>query len=203
MQHIADTPTKPSPQEPTRWPRSVALAVVRDLLPHLQPACERLVVAGSLRRKKPDVGDIELVYISKVESYRADFFESCIVQSADDVLAKLIDSGVIAMRPNIDGRFSWGPKNKLAIHCASGIPIDFFSTTQGNWWNYLVCRTGPKESNIRIATAAEALGWRWNPYGSGFSRGGALAGPAKSHDVASEREVFDFVGLPYLQPHER
>ena len=37
---------------------------------------------------------------------------------------------------------------------ASGIPVDFFATTEEAWFNYLVCRTGPAELNTRIASAA-------------------------------------------------
>jgi DNA polymerase/3'-5' exonuclease PolX len=88
-------------------------------------------------------------------------------------------------------------------HVASGIPVDLFATTEACWHNYLVCRTGPAESNIRIAAAAKARGWKWNPYGEGFSRGGPLAGPEEARALRSEREVFEFVGLPYTEPEER
>lgn len=40
-----------------RWPRGMALAVARELCERMAPACERLVVAGSLRRKAQRVGD--------------------------------------------------------------------------------------------------------------------------------------------------
>lgn len=36
----------------------------------------------------------------------------------------------------------YGSKNKLMRHRASGIPVDLFSATTANWFNYLVCRTG-------------------------------------------------------------
>lgn len=52
-----------------KFPAETAKAVVRELLPHLEPACAKdaegkawLRVAGSLRRRKAMVGDIELVY---------------------------------------------------------------------------------------------------------------------------------------------
>jgi len=40
----------------------------------LAPYCERIEIAGSIRRKKPDVGDIELVAIPK--PYNIGLFES-------------------------------------------------------------------------------------------------------------------------------
>ena len=56
------------------------------------------------------------------------------------------------------GAEAWGPKNKLAVHVESGIPVDLFATSAESWWNYLVCRTGPAASNIAIAQAALAGG---------------------------------------------
>ena len=75
-----------------------------------------------------------------------------------------------------------------------GLPAD---ATEDNWWNYVVCRTGPSASNIRIAQEARKRGWKWTPYGAGFRR------PGTTHKVASEEEVFRFVGLPYLPSWER
>jgi DNA polymerase/3'-5' exonuclease PolX len=78
------------------------------------------------------------------------------------------------------------------------MPVDFFATIDTSWYNYLVCRTGSKESNMRIAQAAQDKGWRWNPYGAGFS------GPnGQTHQVTDERDVFEFVGLPYRDPWDR
>lgn len=121
---------------------------------------------------------------------------------AEDEIGSLLGRGVLSKRPSVTGVFSWGLKNKLALH-RGGIPVDLFTASATNWFSYLVCRTGPAESNIRIATAAQVRGWKWNPYGAGFSRGGPLAGEREVHAVESEEDVFAFVGLPYFQPEER
>ena len=52
---------------------SRAKAVADDLLHLLAPHCERIAVAGSIRRKRPQVKDIELLCASKVTS-TADLF---------------------------------------------------------------------------------------------------------------------------------
>lgn len=72
------------------------------------------------------------------------------------------------------------------------------------YWNSVVCRTGGKLSNTRICTAANAKGWHWEPKpdAPGFQRLRGLAG-AEQHAILSEREVFDFVGMEYLEPWER
>ncbi len=184
----------------TRYPRALALTVVRELLEALTPVCERVIVAGSLRRKKPTVGDVELLYIPKSEmrGVPGDLFASARVDLADLAIRDMLAAEVLALRPGENGCTSFGPKNKLLLHVKTGLPVDLFSTTEASWHNYLVCRTGSKESNMRIAESARAKGWRWNPYGSGFT------GPnGATHSVDSERAVFDFVGLPYLEPSAR
>jgi len=180
--------------------RATALGVCRDLVKHLADACEpsRLIIAGSLRRRKATVGDIEIVYVSrKVEDKSQDLFEVRERDQVTIVLEDLIERGVLEKRANIKGAFTFGAANKLLRHVASGMPIDFFATSEECWFNYLVCRTGGAATNKRIATAAIAKGWKWNNCGKGFSRGHEI------HQVRSEREVFEFVGLPYLEPHQR
>jgi DNA polymerase/3'-5' exonuclease PolX len=163
----------------------------------LAPLCVRIVLAGSLRRGKHAVGDVELLYISRVVKRPADLFSSKLVALADLEIDKLLDAGVLAKRRNKAGAFAWGAKNKLALHCTTGIPVDLFAATEENCWNYLVCRTGPAALNARIAALARCQGWQWHPYGTGFSRGEQML------RVDSEEEVFAFVGLDYRRPCER
>jgi len=94
---------------------------------------------------------------------------------------------------------TWGAQNKLALHVASGIPVDLFSTTAANWWNSLVCRTGGKENNLLITRAALRRGWSFEAYGSGFHR----LDRTERHETTSEQDVFEFLDLKYLEPWER
>lgn len=179
------------------------MKVAKELCDALKPVTERLVVAGSLRRRKAEVGDVEILFVPKVERRRVGLFaedvsEVCLV---GECLGALLAAGVLAKRLNANGSEMWGAKNKLAVHVASGVPVDFFAATEESWFNYLVCRTGPGESNIAICQSAIERGWKWNPYGSGFSRTVGLG--VETHAVASEREVFEFVGLPYREPWDR
>jgi DNA polymerase/3'-5' exonuclease PolX len=188
--------------EKAHIPAADALEVARKLVRYLKPRCEKIMVAGSLRRRKPMVRDVEILFVPKYERETdpGDLFgASHQVDIAERAIAALLSLGVIAKRPKCDGTFTWGAENKLAVHMASGIPIDLFATTQEKWFNALVVRTGPKASNQAIASAAIARGWTWHAYGNGFTR----VNPSGSKIVGSEREVFDFVGLPYLEPWER
>lgn len=181
----------------TKFPRAAAIEVARFIVKQLTPACERLVVAGSLRRMKEEVGDVEILYIPKFVEEPDGLFDTKRVNQVDVVLQSLFGNGVIGKRLNLMGSATWGPRNKYAVHSQSGIPVDFFETGLEAWFSYLVCRTGSAESNTRIASAAQAKGWKWHPY-AGFSDWESnLVFPK------SEEEVFAMVGLPYLEPKDR
>jgi DNA polymerase/3'-5' exonuclease PolX len=62
-----------------------------------------------------------------------------------------------------------------------------------------IARTGPSESNVRIAEAAKAKGFKWHPYKPGFSE----EATGRVFPMGSEEEVFRFVSLPYAEPWER
>lgn len=181
-----------------KWPRSAALEVARELCARLKPHCSRLVVAGSLRRRGKEVGDVEILYVPMCERRKVDLLSDKEFSLADEEIERMKAEGILSPRPSTAGVMTWGDKNKLALH-RGGMPVDLFRTSEEAWWNYLVCRTGPSELNVRIAEAAKEKGWKWNPYGAGFTRQGS----GDPHPVASEREVFEFVGLPYAEPWDR
>lgn len=183
-----------------KYPAQVAGALAARIVVHLGKYCERIAVAGSLRREHAQVGDVEIVYIPRIEEEHNgwDLFAPLVpVNRLDEELERLQAQRIIRRRRNRAGHEMYGPKNKLVVHLRTGIPIDFFATDELNWFNYLVCRTGGARNNIEIATAAQRKGWTWNPYGSGFSRQGEQV------HVNSESEVYEFVGLPWKEPRER
>lgn len=183
-----------------KFPRDQALAVARELHAALLPACERMIFAGSLRRRKPEVGDIEVVYVPRFgeRAWPGELIPRH-GNLVDAEIARLEQTGVLARRLSKTGSEAFGPKNKLMVHVPSGIPVDMFSTTIPAWWNYVVCRTGPAEFNTLIARLAQEQGYKWHPYHSGFER----LSDRSIIPMRSEREVFEFVHLKYREPWER
>ena len=166
-----------------------ARAIAEELKELLAPACEQIEIAGSIRRRKPDVGDIELLCIPRFEE-GIDFL--------DRELGELMLNQVFDHRRNKRGSIVYGPKNKLLLHKPSGIGVDIFSTTKECWPVALVVRTGGKSTNMEIATRAIERGMRFHAYGRGFTR--ADGAELVCH---SEEDVFRAVGLCYLEPWER
>lgn len=165
-----------------------ARGIVDEVKGLLKGSCDRIEVAGSIRRQKADVGDCELLCIPKFEGF---------VDLLDQEVRGLAGTHFLDYRLNKLGRRVYGPKNKLMLHVKSGFGIDIFSTTEACWPVSLVVRTGGKDTNMRIATAAIKKGWHLQAYGAGFST------PQGDIVCRSEREVFELVGLPFREPWER
>ncbi len=179
--------------------RRIAAAIAEDLKPY----CERLEVAGSIRRQKLSVKDAEIVYVSKVEirAVAGSLFPEEVL-AAEVRIHELERSGVLAMRPNVNGTFTFGSFNKLMTHVASGLAVDLFRTSDRAWWSYLVCRTGGAESNTALASSARRAGLSWHPYAGGFSKVGDLDAKCV-HWPESEADVFRLAGLPWIDPQAR
>lgn len=183
-----------------KYPRAAALAVAETLLAALAPSCERIQIAGSLRREKPEVGDVEILFCPKFERrpVPGDMFDFRDTNLAYLAITKLMEQHILDKRLNVNGSPVWGRWNKLAVHVPTGIPVDLFESTPAKWFNMLVCRTGPRELNERIASLAKGRQCMWHPYDIGFTDPRGDWWP-----MNSEEDVFKFVGLEYRAPRER
>ena len=185
------------PDHVSLWGSILELRQRLDLWANLRPCRLLAGIPGPLAGRGPD--DVEILFVPRMEERPVDMFATQSFSLAEEAIQRLLDAGALTKRPNITGGTTWGDKNKLALHAASGIPVDLFTATEDNWFNYLVCRTGPAQSNQRIAIAAHNLGWQWNPYGPGFIHRTSN----EQRACHSEEAVFAFVGLPFLPPEDR
>ncbi|HEY4285373.1 MAG TPA: hypothetical protein VGM62_20120 [Chthoniobacterales bacterium] len=191
-----------------QYPAKLALQIAISICAKLGTACKQIEIAGSLRRRKREVGDIEILYISKMrtgELVDVDLFGTSERPAprplADIEIGRLESNGTLERRKNVKGNETFGERIKLMRHIESGIPIDFFACAPESWFNYLVCRTGGAESNTRIASLAKARGYKWKPYTPGFID---LNDPdERTIAMENEEAVFRFVGLEYEEPWER
>lgn len=180
------------------YERREAHNVACEIIERMKALTERIEVAGSLRRERSHVKDIEILFVPITAPHAADLFAENfeIVAMTEPLFNEWLRVGYIIKRLSVDGKPAWGPKNKLALHTASGIPVDFFATTHENWWNSLVVRTGGKRSNLQITIAANKKGWSFEAYGSGFKN----LRTGEHRRMFSEQDIFSFVGLPYREP---
>lgn len=184
-----------------RFPIVNARAVAAEMLRWLDPSCYQTAVVGSIRRHKPTVSDVEILFIPRSEKQRdpSDMFGCLTVNLADQVIAKMTLAGVLERRKSVTGIETYGPLNKLMRHRMSGIPVDLFTEPSADdWWRSLVIRTGPTELNIRLIETAARHGVKVHAYGEGLTRddGSPII-------CTSEEEFFDICGVPFLEPKAR
>lgn len=187
-----------------KFEREAALKVAQEIYDMLSPFCERCKVAGSLRRGKRFVSDIEFLFIPKRVPDPEMLFNSMLAASdmislADNLLNRLERDGVLKRRVGENGSTAWGPQNKLAVHVESGIPVDFFSTTEERWPVSLVIRTGGKQTNLMLTMGANKKGLKLNAYGEGFTN----LNTGERIPCLTEEDVFRIAGVPFRRPEFR
>lgn len=126
-----------------------ARQIGKQVVDALASTCQRIQIAGSVRRCKLECNDIEIVYIPKMEARQVDLFGATKeIPLVDLAIARCIDEGLLAR--DMETR-RWGPKYKRAIHVPSGVVIELFSADQDNWGCVLAIRTGPVDFNKIVA----------------------------------------------------
>ena len=132
-----------------------AQAIASEIKKLLEPHCEKLAVAGSIRRQRPVVRDIDLVLVPK-DRY-----------TVDSILMRLGKVSMAGM--------------KLARVTMDSIQLDVYYATPETFATLLLIRTGSKDNNIRLCTLAKKRGWRLFADGSGLfnERGHRVAGDSE------------------------
>jgi DNA polymerase (family 10) len=138
------------------------------------PACERAEFAGSLRRRKETIGDLDLVAASREGKALADAFAGA--QFVDEILAH-------------------GP-TKVFIKCG-GVEVDLRIVTPEAFGSLLHHFTGGQAHNIVLRERAVKMGINISEYGL------AKAGTGEYEPIATEEEIYSRLGLAYIPPELR
>jgi DNA polymerase/3'-5' exonuclease PolX len=179
--------------------RERAVMVARELAARMGPSCERIHVAGSVRRREPHVKDLEIVHIPKVEIVQAALFYDLDRKRSlvDAAIEQLVKDGVLKWDKRVKRN---GPKYKRLIHAASELVVELFAAQPENWGLILALRTGPYDFNRRLVTCRRF--------------GGAMPNDMRMDDgflwrdrerlvTPSEEAFFGEMGLPVIPPRER
>lgn len=175
----------------TLLPAAAMRALVDVVMTDLAPVCERLAVAGSLRREKPECGDVELVAIPRFEPYG--LFGD---EQLNSLWRHLSTSPVYT--------FTKGdkPDGKYFQVRYEGVQLDIFTAEHGSWGWCLLMRTGSAGFSHSILTE-----WKRQKCigrDQQGSRGGYLIDRYGQVAVTPEEQtVFDLLGLPYIEPRDR
>ena len=165
--------------------------IADDIKAKLDPFCEKIEIAGSIRRKKAEPRDIEIVCIPKKQIVPDGLFDNKEVNNFKFALM-VYDLGKVIKGDPSDGKYM---QVELPEH--EGLKLDLFTATKDNWGLIFAIRTGPASYSHRTL----AIGWVSAGYNS---KAGMLRNNrGNSIPVRTEIDLFRLIGLEYMRPEQR
>ena len=148
---------------------------------------ERIVPAGSYRRRKETIGDLDLLAETESPERVVETFVSL---------------------PSVEAVIGRG-SHKAAVRLGGrGPQVDLMLMRPNERGTYLIHFTGSKEHNVRLRAMARDQGWSLSEYG--FAKlgedGEIITDPANGGELRTfptEQEAYAFLGLPFIEPELR
>ena len=148
------------------------------------PGVRSIEPAGSFRRRRETIGDLDLL------------------AETDDgptLIGRFVSLGVV------DHVINQGAA-KAAVQLLRGPNVDLMVMPPGSAGTYRIHFTGSKEHNVRLRARARDAGWSLSE--KGFVRIGEDGEPltgdaAELRTFATETEAYAFLGLPFIEPELR
>ncbi len=162
---------------PKRFLYAQALPMVNQIIEKLKKnsAVDKIEVAGSFRRGKETVGDIDILASSKQPEKVMDTFVS--IPDVKDVLAKGM--------------------TKSSIRLSNGLQVDLRVVKDTEWGSALLYFIGSKEHNVELRKLALSKGYTLNEYGLFRVKDKKwIAGK-------TEQEIYGKLGMDYIEPELR
>ena len=163
-----------------RIPWKEAKDIAFDLVAQLAPHCSQIDIAGSIRRGRSTIGDIEIV---------------CFPLPYD--ASPLFCSGIATVVNQWEKVKGELPCRYTQRILPSGMKLDLFMPDPDGYGLQLAIRTGSAEwSHKRLATAWVRAGFK--------SEGGLLRDQdGRVLPCRTERELFERIGLKWVEPEDR
>lgn len=154
------------------------------ILEAIEPYCVRVEVAGSFRRQKQTVNDLDIVvqlkplplyWLQIIKLIRSEFNALTVKQG--DKLATL----------NVPFASKQGQ---------GYVQVDLYRADPDTWGILLLVRTGSKEHNVKLCCRAKSMGLMLSAAQGVLKNGNVIAS-------RTEEKVFAALGMPYVVPQDR
>jgi DNA polymerase (family 10) len=160
-------------EKPGRFLLGEVDELISSLQHHLEKEVERMMVAGSYRRRKETVGDIDILATSKDPGKTMDHFVG--FEEITSVLSK--------------------GKSRSSVVLSSGLQVDLRIIKKQSWGAALLYFTGSRAHSIVLRKIGQEKNWKVNEYGV-FKGSKCLAS-------RTEKAMYLKLGLRYIEPELR
>jgi DNA polymerase (family X) len=160
-----------------RFPYALALPIADNFKTELlkYKFVERIEIAGSFRRRKATIGDLDLLIQSKQPL---------------KVMEEFVNLS------NVKNVIVTG-KTKTSVRLKNGLQVDLRVVNKKEFGAALLYFTGSKDHNVALRKIALKKGWTLNEYEmKELKTGKWVAGK-------TEKEIYRKLGLTYIEPRER
>lgn len=167
-----------------RTPIGKALPAAQEILAHLMRLPEALKgeIAGSIRRGRPTIGDVDILIAS---------------DHAESIMNAFVNM------QNVARVLGQGP-TKSSIELHSGLQVDLRILPKERWGTLLNYFTGSQAHNVRMRQLALDRGYSLNEHAlRPILPDGTISDESDHILCETEEEVYTAVGLPYIPPELR
>lgn len=160
---------------------------------------ERWQVSGSIRRKKPDVGDAEHLVIPRIAPRAVNsglFPETRNVNLLWERMDQLVEAGNLVKHLYGASGFRWGEKYRGCEF--GGMLHEVWTANASNWGCKSIIRTGPADFSERVVTVFKQGGMYRQHEGDLV-----LVSTGETVPVPDEQTYLKLAGIPWIEPEDR
>ena len=143
------------------------------------PCVHKAELAGSLRRKKETIGDIDIVVTADEKDWKKIIRKYISLPNVVKVIVAGRTKASVVIKDNL-----------------TPIQVDIRIVHDTEYGAAMLYFTGSKEHNIKLRTIARERGYKINEYGIFNSNNKRMAGE-------TEEDMYRFLGLRYISPEQR
>ncbi len=153
----------------------VLVESIREKL-RMHPEVSQVAVAGSYRRAKEVLGDLDFLVSTKEGALVCEDFTTL---------------------PEVEAVIACG-KTKASVRLTNGMNCDLRAVTNKEFPFALQYFTGSKEHNVALRSLAQKRGWSLNEYGFTVAKGSE-----EPPEINEEKEIYRALGLDFIEPELR
>lgn len=193
------------PKEPVQMAFDQAVRLAEGIVVLLEDYCDRIDIAGSIRRGKPFVKDVEVVAQPKRFTVSGGLFGSGEQQVTPAFRRQVAMLGTV-IKGKPDGRY-------MQIELPCKLKLDLFMPQPDDYYRMFAIRTGSAEYSAQVIAATwKKKGWCGTPDGlrrisDCVEKSGTWKCVNPKPELppvwTDEKEFFEWLGVKYLDPKDR